>query len=230
MVHRAKRSRWVNFWHWFVLKLFKRSAEWSISCRRVHEHKRTWVCFSAWESTLPIGQICTSSWQINNACQLKVKKLLNRLNFIHLHGFPFIFTGFAVSGSMLHLKAKNFQLILHSRLPLAGIRTGNDDTRWASLQTTLAQRLPEDMEEKIVQFNRFIVAARQRVGYPLSRIYNTDETPMRFELPSTRSLEFTGSWTVPVKTGGPEKWSFTVTLADAADGTKLPPKVIFKGV
>ena len=127
-------------------------------------------------------------------------------------------------------RQKNFQLILHSRLPLAGIRTGNDDTRWASLQTTLAQRLPEDMEEKIVQFNRFIVAARQRVGYPLSRIYNTDETPMRFELPSTRSLEFTGSWTVPVKTGGPEKWSFTVTLADAADGTKLPPKVIFKGV
>lgn len=108
MVHRAKRSRWVNVWHWFVLKLFKRSAEWSISCRRVHEHKRTWVCFSVWESTLPIGQICTSSWQINNACQLKVKKLLNRLNFIHLHGFPFIFTGFAVSGSMLHLKAKEF--------------------------------------------------------------------------------------------------------------------------
>ena len=94
----------------------------------------------------------------------------------------------------------------------------------------LAQRLPEDMEEKIVQFHRFIIAARQRAGYPLSRIYNMDETPMRFELPSTRSLEFSGSRTVPVKTCGAEKRSFTVTLAVAADGTKLPPKVIFKGV
>jgi len=57
-----------------------------------------------------------------------------------------------------------------------------------------------------------------------------DETPMRLELPSTCSLEFTGSRTVPVKTCGAEKWSFTVTLAVAADGTKLPPKIIFKGV
>ena len=57
-----------------------------------------------------------------------------------------------------------------------------------------------------------------------------DETPMRFELPSTRSLEFSGSRTVLVKTCGAEKRSFTVTLAVAADGTKLPPKVIFKGI
>ena len=97
-------------------------------------------------------------------------------------------------------------------------------------KTTLAQRLPEDMEEKIAQFHRFIIAARKRVGYPSSRILNMDETPMRFELPSTRSLEFTGSRTVPVKTCRAEKQSFTVTLAIAADGTKLPPKFIFKEV
>ena len=97
-------------------------------------------------------------------------------------------------------------------------------------KTTLAQRLPEDMEEKIVQFHRFIIAASQRAGYPLSRIYNMDETPMRLELPSTRSLEFTGSRTVPIKTCRAEKPSFTVTLAVAVDGTKLPLKVIFKGI
>ena len=97
-------------------------------------------------------------------------------------------------------------------------------------KTTLAQRLPDDMDEKVVQFHRFIISARQRVGYPLSRIFNMDETPMRFELPSSRSLEFTGSRTVPVKTCGAEKRSFTVALAVAADGTKFPPKVIFKGV
>ena len=97
-------------------------------------------------------------------------------------------------------------------------------------KTTLAQRLPDDMEEKVVQFHHFVIAARQRVGYPLSHIINMDETPVRFELPSSRSLEFTGSRTVPVKTCGAEKRSFTVALAVAADGTKFPPKVIFKGV
>ena len=57
-----------------------------------------------------------------------------------------------------------------------------------------------------------------------------DETPMQFELPSSRSLELSGSRTVPVKSCGAEKRSFTVTLAVATDGRKLPPAVIFKGV
>ena len=85
-------------------------------------------------------------------------------------------------------------------------------------KTTLAQRLPDDMEEKVVKFHRFIIAARQRVGYPLSHIFNMDETP----------TQFTSSRTVAVKTCGGEKRSFTVALGVAADGTKLPPKVIFK--
>ena len=86
------------------------------------------------------------------------------------------------------------------------------------------------MEEKTVQFHHFTIAVRQWAGYPLSRIYNKDETPMHFKLQSMRSLEFTSSWTILVKTRRAEKRSFTVTLAIAADGTKLPPKVIFKGV
>ena len=69
-----------------------------------------------------------------------------------------------------------------------------------------------------------------RYGHSLSRLFNMDETPMRFELPSSRTLEFSGSRTVPVKSCGAEKRSFTVTLAVAADGKKLPPSVIFKGV
>ena len=79
-------------------------------------------------------------------------------------------------------------------------------------KTTLAQRLPQDLEEKTIQFHRFVIAARQHRGYSLSRIFNMDETPMRFELPSSRTLEFSGSRTVPVKSCGAEKRSFTVTL------------------
>ena len=132
---------------------------------------------------------------------------------------------------MLHLKAKEFSTDPAFKASLGWYQNWKRRHSVSlSAKTTLAQRLPEDMEEKIVQFHRFITAARQRAGYPLSRIYNMDETPMCFKLPSTRPLEFTGSRTVPVKTCGAEKRSFTVTLAIAADGTKLPPKVIFKGI
>ena len=78
---------------------------------------------------------------------------------------------------------------------------------------TLAQRLPADMEDKVVQFHRFVLRARQRCGYESSQILNMDETPMRFELPATRTLEFTGTRTVPILSCGGEKQSFTVVLA-----------------
>lgn len=97
-------------------------------------------------------------------------------------------------------------------------------------KTTLAQRLPADMEDKVIQFHRFVLRSRQRWGYDLSRILNMDETPMRFELPATRTLEFTGNRTVPVLSCGADKQSFTVALTVKANGEKLPPKVIFKGV
>ena len=97
-------------------------------------------------------------------------------------------------------------------------------------KTTLAQLLPYDMEEKIVAFQWFVIQCRQQGKYEMSHILNMDETPMRFELPATRTLEFTGSRSVPVKTCGVEKRNFTVALSVAADGKKFPPKVIFKGV
>ena len=55
-------------------------------------------------------------------------------------------------------------------------------------KTSLAQRLPADMEDKVVEFHRFVLRSRQRWGYDLSRILNMDKTPMRFELPATRTL------------------------------------------
>ena len=133
------------------------------------------------------------------------------------------FTGIAVSGLFLRLKAKKLCSDPDFKASLGWYQ--NWKKRHAisfRTKTTLAQRLPQDLEEKTIQFHRFMIAARQRHGYSLSRIFNMDETPMRFELPSSR--------TVPVKSCEAEKRSFTVTLAVATDGSKLPPAVIFKGV
>ena len=57
-------------------------------------------------------------------------------------------------------------------------------------KTTLAHRLPDDIEDKVVEFHRFMLRARQHCGYESSQILNMDETPMRFELPAARTLEF----------------------------------------
>ena len=141
------------------------------------------------------------------------------------------FTGIAVSGLILQWKAKELCGDPEFKASLGWYQ--NWKKRHAMsfrTKTTLAQRLPQDLEEKTIQFHRFVIAAQQRHGYLLSRIFNMDETPMQFELPSGRTLEFSGSRTIPVKSCGAKKRSFTVTLAVAADGSKLPPAVIFKGV
>ena len=75
---------------------------------------------------------------------------------------------------------------------------------------SLAQHLPADMEDNVVEFHRIVLRSPQRWGYDLSHILNMDETPMRFELLATRTLEFTRSRTVPVLSCGADKQSFRV--------------------
>ena len=106
----------------------------------------------------------------------------------------FIFTGLAVNSVMIRLKAKEL-----SSDPEFKASPGWY-TKWKRRhaismrsKTTLPQRLPADMEDKVVECHRFVLRARQRCGYESSQILNMDETPMRFELPATRTLEFTGN-------------------------------------
>ena len=99
--------------------------------------------------------------------------------------------GIAVSGLMLRLKAKEFSDDPEFKASLGLYQQWK---RYYSvslrIKTTLAQRLPEDLEQQTLTFHRFVITSRQRHGYSLSRIFNMDETPMRFELPSSRTLEF----------------------------------------
>ena len=90
---------------------------------------------------------------------------------------------------------------------------------------------------KVTNYGAFILKTKAKKShitnnssYESSQILDMDETPMRFELPATRTLEFTGNRTVPILSCRGDKQSFTVILAVKADGEKLPPKVIFKGV
>ena len=55
-----------------------------------------------------------------------------------------------------------------------------------------------------------------------------DEVPFTFGVPSSRTVDVKGAKTMAVRISGHEKTHFTVVLACCADGTKLPPVIIFK--
>ena len=55
-----------------------------------------------------------------------------------------------------------------------------------------------------------------------------DKAPLTFDVPSNKAVDVKGAKTVAVKTSGHKKTHFTVVLDCCADGTQLPPMIIFK--
>ena len=69
-----------------------------------------------------------------------------------------------------------------------------------------------------------------RIGkHPRLLVANMDETPAFFDMIPAKSICKTGSRECIVRTSGSEKKHVTVVLSAAADGTMLPPMLIFKG-
>ena len=132
---------------------------------------------------------------------------------------------------LFFVKLKGSAMILLSKLPVDGTRNGNDATQSACKPKQL---WPSDCPPILKRtLCGFMASSLQPDDAPTTLYLASTtwmETPMHFELPSNRTLEFSGSRTVAVKSCGAEKRSFTVVLAVAADGAKVPPKVIFKGV
>ena len=71
---------------------------------------------------------------------------------------------------------------------------------------------------------------RHHNHYPLSFIGNMDEMPLWLDMPGETTITRAGQKSVPIHTTGHDKGRFTVILAAMADGSKLKPYVVFKGV
>ena len=72
-------------------------------------------------------------------------------------------------------------------------------------KTKIAQKLPEDLEDKVTSFQRFVIKMREKEEYELSQIGNMDETPVWFDMPTSKTVTSKGEKTVLVKTTGHEK-------------------------
>jgi hypothetical protein len=55
-----------------------------------------------------------------------------------------------------------------------------------------------------------------------------DETPVSFDLPTNTTVDELDARSVSIRTIGHERTNFTVVLTCIANGTKLPPVIIFK--
>ncbi len=97
-------------------------------------------------------------------------------------------------------------------------------------KTTVSQRLPQDLVPKVTEFIMYTRKLRHHKGYLLSHIGNMDETPLCFDMPGETTITRTGERSVPICTTGHDKGRLTVFLSAMADGTKLKPFVVFKGV
>lgn len=56
-------------------------------------------------------------------------------------------------------------------------------------RTTMCQRLPEAYEEKLLNFQRYVIALRKEHSYLLSQVGNADQTPVYFEMPMDTTME-----------------------------------------
>lgn len=99
--------------------------------------------------------------------------------------------------SWIHLFMKRFDLSLRRK-------------------TKISQKLPEDTEEKMEEFRRFIIRLRTQYNFDLNSIFNMDETPIWFDMAGNMTVNNKGDKTVHIRTTGNDKNRFTVVLTCSA--------------
>lgn len=89
-------------------------------------------------------------------------------------------------------------------------------------------KLPQDYEEKLIKFQRYVLAKRKEHDFDLKYIGNADQTLLTFDIVTNSTVSDRGAKSVPIVSSGHDKERFTVMLACLGDGTKLPLYVVFK--
>ena len=95
-------------------------------------------------------------------------------------------------------------------------------------KTTIAQKLPHEYERKIIEFHKYVINMTKKLCFEIGQLGNMDKVHLMFDVPSNKTVDVKGAKTIVIKTSGNEKTRYTVVLACSADGTKLPPLLIFK--
>lgn len=94
--------------------------------------------------------------------------------------------------------------------------------------THVGQKEFTQVEAEALDFQHSFEARVSALGYDNSSIFNMDETAWYYEPSLKSTVEVKGVKNVPIKTSGKESARCTVAFCIGADGSKLPPFIIFK--
>ena len=95
----------------------------------------------------------------------------------------------------------------------------------------IGQKLKENSYQEYKNFYNILYALRTKLGDAIDygNLYNMDETPIYFESVMKKTIAPIGERSVSIKTHGGEHIRITLMLTICANGTKLPPLIVFKG-
>ena len=82
---------------------------------------------------------------------------------------------------------------------------------------------------KLLSYFLYVRSLKQKKQYSLDQIIAMDETPVWQDMPGETTADFVGNKFIPLKSTSHEKTRVTVVLSAKANGTKLPPFIVFKG-
>lgn len=143
----------------------------------------------------------------------------------------------AVSSANIQQKAKEIDSTFHDGDPIKlkwwsyqFLRRHNLSVRRPTREgQKLSGHLQEEKEDFVQSITERVAEGGTLEGLDKRFIINMDETPVYFEPHGRTTIHSRGDRTVSVRTSGGSV-RCTAVLAVAADGTKLPPMVIFKAV
>ena len=92
--------------------------------------------------------------------------------------------------------------------------------------TTVCQKPPAELVQRITDFLVYMRQVRTRGNYPLNLIYAADEVGVWLNAVSKTTVDVMGAREVGVRSTGNDRLRIAVLLAARADGFKLPPFVL----
>lgn len=143
--------------------------------------------------------------------------------------------GVAVSTTVICLKAK--ALACEKDIAVEDIKTSQSwcykflacNSFSIRHRTTVAQKLHENFEDKLINFQQFILWMRQCYDYDLSMTGNADQISLTFDIASNMPVSSSGIKSMPIISTGYKKDPFTMMLACRGDGSKLPLMLFSRG-
>lgn len=108
-------------------------------------------------------------------------------------------------------------------------RHGMSVRRVTRVGQKLTGHLKDVQDDATAAVRKRMAAGGTLHGIDLKYFINMDQTAVYFEMKSNTTVHEVGARTISVRESGSNSKRATIVLAVAADGTKLPPFVVFKG-